>query len=78
MMKLDNTLYSYKQIKDKLLKYKEEYEHDLFGLSEEFESSKIYIKGHINMIDILLDDLDSNSGICWLGIDLSKDEEVNK
>ena len=71
-MKIDNTLYSYKQIKDKLLKYKKEYEHDLFGLSEEFESSKIYIKGHISMIDILLDDLDASSGIAWLGVDLAE------
>lgn len=57
-----------KYLKDK----KKEYEHDLFELSEEFESSKTYIKGHLHMIDMLLDDLDSFLSYDILGIDLAK------
>ena len=83
IMKLDNTLYSYKQIRDKLLKYKKEYEKDMeliyaeLLLRKKSSDDVQYIKGHLHMINMLLDDLDSNSGIGWLGIDLSKDEEVN-
>ena len=66
--------YTYQQIRDRLLKYKEAYEHDLFGISEEFEASKLYIIGHLKMIDILLDDLDSESGIAWLGADFAESE----
>ena len=77
MMKLDNTLYSYKQIKDKLLKYKEEYEEEMNRCIPMHPKDELIAKGHLRMLDILLDDLDSNSGICWLGIDLSKDEEAN-
>lgn len=46
-----------KYLKDK----KKEYEHDLFELSEEFESSKTYLKGHLHMIDMLLDNLAHDS-----------------
>ena len=65
-------IYTYQQIRDRLLKYKEAYEQDLDNLSEEFEASKLYIKGHLKMIDILLDDLDSESGIAWLGADFAE------
>lgn len=60
-----------KYLKDK----KKEYEHDLFELSEEFESSKTYIKGHLHMIEILLDDLDSFLSYDVLGIDLTNDSD---
>ena len=43
-----------------------------------YPKNELIAKGHLRMLDILLDDLDSNSGIGWLGIDLAKDEEVNK
>lgn len=65
-------VYTYQQLRARLLKYKEAYEQDLDNLSEEFETSKLYIKGHIKMIDILLDDLDSESGIAWLGADFAE------
>ena len=69
-------VYTYQQIRDRLLKYKKQYEHGLFGLSEEFEASKLYIKGHISMINVLLDDLDSDSGIAWFGADFADEGRV--
>ena len=78
MMKLDNALYSYKQIKDKLLKYKKEYEEEIDRCIPMYPKGELIAKGHLRMLDILLDDLDSNSGIGWLGIDLTKDEEITR
>ena len=78
MIKLDNTLYSYKQIRDKLLKYKKDYEKELdiayanLLLLKNDGKDVSYINGHIQMIDMLLDDLDASSGIGWMGVDLSK------
>ena len=69
-------VYTYQQIKNRLLKYKAAYEQDLENLSEEFEASKLYIKGHISMINILLDDLDCGSGIAWLGADFATEEKI--
>ena len=67
-------IYTYQQIRDRLLKYKKEYENDLESLSEEFETNKAYIRGNIHMINFLLDDLDSESGIAWLGADFAESE----
>ena len=67
-----NAVYSYNQIRNRLLKYKEEYEQDL--TLQLGEANKSYIRGHIHMINLLLDDLDSESGIAWLGVDFAESE----
>ena len=73
-------VYTYKQIKDRLLKYKEEYEKELdiayanLLLLKNDGKDVSYINGHIQMISMLLDDLDSESGIAWLGADFAEYE----
>ena len=65
----------YNKLEKYLKNKKKEYEHDLFELSEEFESSKTYIKGHLHMIDMLLDDLDSFLSYDILSIDLANNSD---
>jgi hypothetical protein len=65
----------YNKLENYLKDKKKEYEHDLFELSEKFESSKTYIKGHLHMIDMLFDDLDSFLSYDILGIDLANDSD---
>lgn len=65
----------YNKLEKYLKNKKKEYEHDLFELSEKFESSKTYIRGHLHMIDMLLDDLDSFLSYDILGIDLTNNSD---
>ena len=65
----------YNKLKKYLKNKKKEYKNELDFLSPEFESSSIYIKGHLHMIDMLLDDLDSFISYDTLGIDLANNSD---
>ncbi len=66
---------NYDMLRGRLLKYKREYEEELKLLHEDFESSSLYIKGHLKMLDILLDDIDSM--VKWVDFENISRGEMN-